>query len=35
MVKAIEKASPLFQDVPIHLSRYGLYVWEVEPANGK
>jgi D-glycero-alpha-D-manno-heptose-7-phosphate kinase len=28
MLQAIGAASPLFQPVPIHLSRYGLFVWE-------
>ncbi len=30
MIKAVESASPLFQNIPIHLSR-GLFVWEGDP----
>jgi D-glycero-alpha-D-manno-heptose-7-phosphate kinase len=29
MLKAITAANPLYQQIPIHLSRYGLYVWEM------
>jgi D-glycero-alpha-D-manno-heptose-7-phosphate kinase len=28
MLRAITAANPLYQQIPIHLSRYGLYVWE-------
>jgi D-glycero-alpha-D-manno-heptose-7-phosphate kinase len=28
LIRAIEEANPLFQNVPLYLSRYGLRVWE-------
>jgi D-glycero-alpha-D-manno-heptose-7-phosphate kinase len=31
MISAIESANPLFQRVPIHLTRNGVYAWEVVP----
>jgi D-glycero-alpha-D-manno-heptose-7-phosphate kinase len=34
MVRAIEAAAPLFKDIPIHLSRYGLTVWEHHSQSG-
>jgi D-glycero-alpha-D-manno-heptose-7-phosphate kinase len=35
LVRAIEQDSPLFRNVPIHLSRHGLRVWrqDVDPAR--
>nr|MBC7244861.1 GHMP kinase [Chloroflexota bacterium] len=30
IVQAIEAANPLFRHIPIHLSRYGLRIWEQE-----
>ncbi len=33
MIRAIEGASPLYQSIPIYLSRFGLRIWEQE--NGK
>lgn len=33
MIKAIEQVNPLFKNIPIYLSRYGLRVWE-RPASG-
>lgn len=32
MIREIEQESPLFQNIPIYLSRFGLRVWEEEPA---
>jgi D-glycero-alpha-D-manno-heptose-7-phosphate kinase len=34
MLRAIEAANPLYQNIPIYLSRYGLRIWEQEPHNG-
>ena len=34
MIRAIEDTNPLFQSIPIYLSRYGLRVWSREPDNG-
>jgi D-glycero-alpha-D-manno-heptose-7-phosphate kinase len=31
MIETIEATSPLFQNVPIHLTRNGVYAWEVNP----
>ena len=28
MIREIEQANPLFQNIPIYLSRYGLRTWE-------
>ena len=28
LIAAIEQADPLFQNIPIYLSRYGLRVWD-------
>ncbi|MCS6774873.1 MAG: GHMP kinase [Anaerolineae bacterium] len=33
MLRAIETTSPLYRAIPIHLSRFGLRVWEVTPAQ--
>jgi D-glycero-alpha-D-manno-heptose-7-phosphate kinase len=33
MIREIEEESPLFQNIPIYLSRFGLRVWETRPAN--
>ncbi len=33
MLQALEAANPLFRHIPIYLSRYGLRVWEQEPAR--
>jgi D-glycero-alpha-D-manno-heptose-7-phosphate kinase len=30
MIREIEEESPLFQNIPIYLSRYGLRIWETE-----
>lgn len=32
MLRAIEETNPLFQNIPIYLSRYGLRVWKCEGA---
>lgn len=34
MLREIQAESPLFQNVPIYLSRYGLRVWEQTPRAG-
>jgi D-glycero-alpha-D-manno-heptose-7-phosphate kinase len=34
MLRAIETVNPLYQSIPIYLSRYGLRIWEQEPHNG-
>ncbi len=31
MIRAIEETNPLFQNIPIYLSRFGLRVWDQEP----
>jgi D-glycero-alpha-D-manno-heptose-7-phosphate kinase len=28
LIRAVEEASPLFQNIPIYLSRFGLRLWE-------
>jgi D-glycero-alpha-D-manno-heptose-7-phosphate kinase len=28
MIRAVEQANPLFQNIPIYLSRYGLRIWK-------
>lgn len=33
MLRAIEGANALFQNIPIHLSRYGLRTWECKPTS--
>lgn len=33
MIRAIEQTNPLFQNLPIYLSRFGLRVWDREPDN--
>ena len=33
MIREIEEESPLFQNIPIYLSRFGLRVWETRPAD--
>jgi len=33
MIREIEEESPLFQNIPIYLSRFGLRVWETRPVN--
>ena len=33
MIRAIEETNPLFQNIPIYLSRFGLRVWDREPDN--
>ena len=33
MVREIEAESPLFQNIPIYLSRFGLRTWETAPGN--
>lgn len=34
MIREIEQENPLFQNIPIYLSRFGLRVWETEPGAG-
>ena len=34
MIRAIEASSSLFSNIPIHLSRYGLRVWECDSRRG-
>jgi len=34
MIRAIEETNPLFQNIPIYLSRFGLRIWERPPDNG-
>ena len=34
MLRAIEEANPLYQNIPTYLSRMGLRVWQREPDNG-
>jgi D-glycero-alpha-D-manno-heptose-7-phosphate kinase len=31
MIQAIEQTNPLFQNIPVYLSRFGLRVWDQEP----
>jgi D-glycero-alpha-D-manno-heptose-7-phosphate kinase len=31
MIREIEEESPLFQNIPLYLSRFGLRIWEMEP----
>jgi D-glycero-alpha-D-manno-heptose-7-phosphate kinase len=31
MIDAIERTNPLFQNIPIYLSRFGLRVWTIDP----
>jgi D-glycero-alpha-D-manno-heptose-7-phosphate kinase len=33
MIRAIEETNPLYQCIPIYLSRYGLRVWSADPDN--
>jgi len=33
MIRAIEETNPLFQNIPIYLSRFGLRVWTRKPDN--
>ena len=33
MIRAIEETNPLFQNIPVYLSRYGLRVWSMQPDN--
>jgi hypothetical protein len=35
MIREIEEESPLFQNIPIYLSRFGLRVWETRPGDGE
>ena len=30
MLRAIEETNPLYQNIPVYLSRYGLRVWSCE-----
>ena len=32
MIKEIQEESPLFQNIPIYLSRFGLRIWETNPS---
>jgi len=34
MIRDIEQANPLFKNIPIYLSRFGLRTWE-QPSNGQ
>jgi D-glycero-alpha-D-manno-heptose-7-phosphate kinase len=34
MIHAIEETNPLFQNIPIYLSRYGLRIWSCEAGQG-
>lgn len=34
MLRAIEETNPLFQNIPIYLSRFGLRVWSRDPDHG-
>ena len=34
MLRAIEDTNPLFQSIPLYLSRYGLRVWSREGDGG-
>jgi len=34
MLRAIEETNPLFQNIPIYLSRFGLRVWSRNPDHG-
>jgi hypothetical protein len=31
MIQEIEEENPLFQNIPIYLSRFGLRIWETAP----
>ncbi len=33
MIRAIEETNPLFQNIPVYLSRFGLRVWSMKPDN--
>ena len=33
MIREIEAENPLFQNIPIYLSRFGLRSWETDPGN--
>jgi D-glycero-alpha-D-manno-heptose-7-phosphate kinase len=33
MIREIEEESPLFQNIPIYLSRFGLRIWETAPGD--
>jgi len=35
MIRAVEEANPLFQSIPIYLSRFGLRVWTREPDGAR
>lgn len=35
MIREIERENSLFRDIPLYLSRYGLRIWEWEPAGGE
>ena len=35
MLREIEQENPLFKNIPIYLSRYGLRVWEIEGRSGR
>jgi D-glycero-alpha-D-manno-heptose-7-phosphate kinase len=35
MIQAIEQTNPLFQNIPVYLSRFGLRVWTREPEGGE
>jgi D-glycero-alpha-D-manno-heptose-7-phosphate kinase len=34
MIRAIEDANPLYRNIPVYLSRYGLRIWEQSQQNG-
>jgi D-glycero-alpha-D-manno-heptose-7-phosphate kinase len=35
MIREIEEESPLFQNIPLYLSRFGLRIWEHSPIAGR
>lgn len=35
MLRAIEEANPLYKNIPVYLSRFGLRIWEQEQRNGQ
>lgn len=35
MIREIEQENPLFRNIPIYLSRFGLRVWETQPGTAR
>jgi D-glycero-alpha-D-manno-heptose-7-phosphate kinase len=33
LIREIEQADPAYRSIPIHLSRFGLRIWESQPAG--